>query len=60
MSPALSLEHLSHSYGSTVVLKDISFSVNAGEFFIIIGPNGSGKTTLLKTICAIEKYQQGK
>ena len=59
MSHAVSLQHLNHSYGDTSVLKDVSFSVNPGEFFIIIGPNGSGKTTLLKTICGIERYQQG-
>jgi len=59
MSSSVILQHLSQSYGNTMVLKDVSFSVNTGEFFIIIGPNGSGKTTLLKTICAIEKYQKG-
>ncbi|WP_053070434.1 heme ABC transporter ATP-binding protein [Alkalihalobacillus pseudalcaliphilus] len=32
------------------ILKNISFSVNKGEFFGIVGPNGSGKTTLLKAI----------
>jgi len=59
MNPVLSLQHVNHSYGETPVLRDVTFSVNPGEFFIIIGPNGSGKTTLLKTICGIEKFQLG-
>ncbi|RAK22215.1 iron complex transport system ATP-binding protein [Anoxybacillus vitaminiphilus] len=46
----LRLENVSYSYGSEVVLKDLTFSVHKGELFGILGPNGSGKTTLLKLL----------
>jgi len=43
----------SFGYGGTLVLKDINFSIQAGDFVALMGPNGSGKTTLLKTILGI-------
>ncbi|MCG2759539.1 MAG: ABC transporter ATP-binding protein, partial [Desulfobacteraceae bacterium] len=60
MSTAIDIKNLSYSYGNGPVLKDISFSIQKGDFFIIIGPNGSGKTTLLKTISGIIKPQRGQ
>lgn len=60
MNIAIETHNLSHSYGSLPVLSNISFSVQKGDFFIIIGPNGSGKTTLMKTISGIEKFQNGR
>ncbi len=52
---ALSVEHISFSYPhhpgkGAFALRDVSFDVNEGEFFSILGPNGSGKTTLLRII----------
>ena len=47
------------AYGPRPVLKDVSFSIARGEFFIVIGPNGSGKTTLLKILSAITPFQSG-
>jgi iron complex transport system ATP-binding protein len=41
------------------VLSDVSFSVDAGEMFGIVGPNGSGKTTLLKLLAKIVPVQRG-
>ncbi|MDO9566134.1 MAG: heme ABC transporter ATP-binding protein [Candidatus Desulfaltia sp.] len=60
MSTAIDIKNLSYSYGNGPVLKDISFSIQKGDFFIIIGPNGSGKTTLLKTISGIIKPQRAQ
>ena len=48
MKTALAVKDLSHSYGRRSVLNSISFSVQEGEFFIIIGPNGSHKNNSLK------------
>ena len=40
-------------YGFREVVKDISFSVRAGEFCALLGRNGSGKTTLIKALCGL-------
>lgn len=45
---AINVKNLNYYYGNIPALKDLSFSVNKSDFFIIIGPNGSGKTTLMK------------
>jgi len=59
MSTAIEIKNLSHYYGDSPVLKDLSFSVRKGDFFIIIGPNGSGKTTLMNAISGIFNPQEG-
>ena len=47
----LKVEHLTKVYpNGTVALKDVSFSVEDGEFLVIIGLSGSGKSTLLRCI----------
>ncbi len=53
------INNLSYSYKETEALKDISFSVQSGEFMTIVGPNGSGKSTLLKCLDRILKYKEG-
>ena len=60
MIPAITASNLTHSFGHRQVLKHLSFSVDKGEFFIIIGPNGSGKTTLMKLLAGILKLQKGQ
>lgn len=55
----LKVKNLISGYESKIVLQDISFDVNNGEFLGIIGPNGSGKTTLLKTISRVLKPKKG-
>jgi iron complex transport system ATP-binding protein len=60
MSTVIDAKNLSHSYGNLPVLKNLSLSIQKGDFFIIIGPNGSGKTTLMKVISGIEKYGKGR
>jgi iron complex transport system ATP-binding protein len=59
MNAALTAHSLRHDYGAGNVLEDVSFSVAAGSFFIIIGPNGSGKTTLMKVLDDIEHPKSG-
>lgn len=52
-APLVVVNDVSFHFGATVVLKDVTFSVNPGDFVALIGPNGSGKTTLLKIILGI-------
>ena len=47
------------SFGSTEVLRDISFSLEKGESLAIIGSSGSGKTTLLRCITGLETADSG-
>jgi len=60
----LRLEDVSFSYhsllGETDVLKNLSFSVNEGEFVAIVGPSGCGKSTLLNIISGLLKIKSGK
>ncbi len=51
--PVIDIQKLSFSYENDPILKELSFSVDPNDFFIIIGPNGSGKSTLLKIISGI-------
>ena len=60
MNPAINVYNLSHSFGDNPVLRDLSFTIPKGGFFIIIGPNGSGKTTLMKVISGLLKRQYGQ
>jgi iron complex transport system ATP-binding protein len=55
----LQIDNLYFKYLKKTVLRDISFSINTGEFVAIIGPNGSGKTTLIKTITNRLKLEKG-
>lgn len=49
--PIVTIEHVSKSFGNQEVLTDISFSMEKGKIYGLIGRNGSGKTVLLKCIC---------
>jgi len=57
---AIHLSHISKSFGSTSVLKDVSFSVESGEKIAILGESGAGKTTLLRIISGLEKDYEGQ
>ncbi|MFN7010167.1 MAG: ABC transporter ATP-binding protein [Allorhizobium sp.] len=55
----LSADHVSWSAGGAEILKDVSLTVEAGEFLGIIGPNGSGKTSLMSLLAGIRKPKSG-
>ena len=52
-------KNLSLSYGKTEVLKDITLTVEPGEFFALLGPSGSGKSSLLRLIAGFNPHQGG-
>ena len=57
----LRTENLTKAYdGQTEVLKDISFSVQAGEVVVVVGPSGCGKSTLLRCLNLLEPVSGGK
>lgn len=58
-APIITIEHLGKDFGENVVLKDIDFTVNAGDVTCIIGPSGSGKSTLLRCINLFEEPTSG-
>lgn len=60
MEKVIDIKHLSKSFGTNVVLKDIDFSVNKGEVVCIIGSSGSGKSTLLRCVNLLEKPSGGQ
>lgn len=55
----IEVKHISYSYGRQQVLKDISFSVQAGDCVGILGNNGAGKSTLVTCIDRIRKPDSG-
>jgi ABC-2 type transport system ATP-binding protein len=57
--PALEVRSLSKHFGDVKAVKDISFSVNQGEFFGLLGPNGAGKTTTIRMIIGVLKPDEG-
>ena len=60
MKTAIETNDLSHAFGGRPVLDRVSFTIAAGDFFVIIGPNGSGKTTLMKLMCGILNTGPGR
>lgn len=56
----LSLNHLAKRYGKRWVVKDISFSMHAGEVVGLLGPNGAGKTTTFYMVVGFIKADKGQ
>ena len=53
------LDALSHHYGGTAVLQDISLTADAGRILCLVGPSGCGKSTLLRMMGGLERPASG-
>src|SRR4030067_108287 len=53
-------ENVKKGFNDVVVVKDLSLTINAGEFFTFVGPSGCGKSTLLNMIAGLEPVAEGK
>jgi ABC-2 type transport system ATP-binding protein len=51
--------HISKSFGAVRAVDDVSFAVEAGEFFALLGPNGAGKTTAIRILLDLFKPDSG-
>jgi len=56
----ITVKDLSLGYESRVIVKDLSFSVDEGDYLCIVGENGSGKTTLIKTLLGLQRPLGGE
>ncbi len=60
LEPILEVCHLSKSFGTHQVLRDVNFTVHPGDVTSILGSSGSGKSTLLRCINLLERPNQGR
>jgi phospholipid/cholesterol/gamma-HCH transport system ATP-binding protein len=58
--PAIEVKGLEMGYGSYVLMRDINFSVAAGEIMVIMGGSGCGKSTLLKYLIGLKEVEKGE
>ena len=59
MTDAVRIDNVSFSYGEAPALRDVSLTIEEGEFLGLIGPNGSGKTTLLSVMLGLVDPDEG-
>jgi branched-chain amino acid transport system ATP-binding protein len=60
LSPQLSVQGISLSFGGTKALLDVSFNAHPGEILAVIGPNGAGKTSLLNCLNGFYRPSEGR
>ena len=58
--PQIVVKNLDMGYGSFILMRDLNFSVNRGDIFIIMGGSGCGKSTLLKILIGLKAPIRGK
>src|SRR6266436_4737255 len=58
--PPITVKNLTMAYGTFVLMKDINFTVNYGDIFIIMGGSGSGKSTLLRHMLGLIEPAKGE
>ncbi|AGB37400.1 ATPase component of Mn/Zn ABC-type transporter [Natronococcus occultus SP4] len=60
MSSIVEMENVTFAYGETVAIRDVSLTIEAGDFLGLVGPNGSGKTTLLHLMLGLHSPDSGR
>jgi ABC-2 type transport system ATP-binding protein len=60
MTSMLDVEHLRKTFGSTVAVDDVSFTLAKGELVGLLGPNGAGKTTTVSMIAGLVTPERGQ
>src|SRR6202050_5161103 len=58
--PPITVKNLTMAYGTFVLMKDINFTVNHGDIFVIMGGSGSGKSTLLRHMLGLIEPAKGE
>src|SRR6476619_3297641 len=58
-TPDITVSNLTMAYGSFVLMRDLNFTINHGDVFIIMGGSGSGKSTLLRHLIGLNEPAQG-
>lgn len=58
--PMIECKNLTMSYGAQVAVRDLSFSVEAGDYICIVGENGSGKSTLVQALLGLQQPRAGE
>jgi len=58
-TPHIEVRGLSMAYGDFVVQRDLDFTVNQGDIFVVMGGNGCGKTTLMRALVGLQKPAAG-
>lgn len=59
VTPIIEAKNITVRYGSLTVLENVSFSINKGEVFSIVGGSGCGKSTLMRQLIGLEKPTEG-
>ena len=59
MTAMLEMRGVSKSFAGVRALRDVTFTVNAGEIHALVGENGAGKSTLMKILYGVQKPDEG-
>ncbi len=59
-TPAIEVTNLTMAYGEKVIQKDLSFTINQGDVFVIMGESGCGKSTLMRHLLGLKAPAEGR